>query len=251
MIKNLFILILLSSISFCEDFLSAQKQNTLYVQNMIDIEEKIAKNFEKYLLTEFKIPTINNLISDEYLGANFSLQNRMGDAISFKDSSKLQIKYAISKSEFILAQDYIVLLYNRDLYRDYTTVSYELKDDKIDLEKSYVEFKLKSQEANTIFNLLKNGNAIEKTCSATLASKYCNNDQKTIRWYNASSQWIEYSKKDFNDGNITISNENLITLEETKLKALKVGSYVFIKDKTKNVKLTDDSLGKLQILRVD
>lgn len=246
MIKNLFILILLSSISFCEDFLSAQKQNTLYVQNMIDIEEKIAKNFEKYLLTEFKIPTINNLISDEYLGANFSLQNRMGDAISFKDSSKLQIKYAISKSEFILAQDYIVLLYNRDLYRDYTTVSYELKDDKIDLEKSYVEFKLKSQEANTIFNLLKNGNAIEKTCSATLASKYCNNDQKTIRWYNASSQWIEYSKKDFNNTNITTSMSLASIKTDTKISELAVGSYIYIQGSSKYVKLINS-----EILKVD
>lgn len=246
MIKNLFILILLSSISFCEDFLSAQKQNTLYVQNMIDIEEKIAKNFEKYLLTEFKIPTMNNLISDEYLGANFSLQNRMGDAISFKDSSKLQIKYAISKSEFILAQDYIVLLYNRDLYRDYTTVSYELKDDKIDLEKSYVEFKLKSQEANTIFNLLKNGNAIEKTCSATLASKYCNNDQKTIRWYNASSQWIEYSKKDFNNTNITTSMSLASIKTDTKISELAVGSYIYIQGSSKYVKLINS-----EILKVD
>lgn len=246
MIKNLFILILLSSISFCEDFLSAQKQNTLYVQNMIDIEEKIAKNFEKYLLTEFKIPSMNNLISDEYLGANFSLQNRMGDAISFKDSSKLQIKYAISKSEFILAQDYIVLLYNRDLYRDYTTVSYELKDDKIDLEKSYVEFKLKSQEANTIFNLLKNGNAIEKTCSATLASKYCNNDQKTIRWYNASSQWIEYSKKDFNNTNITTSMSLASIKTDTKISELAVGSYIYIQGSSKYVKLINS-----EILKVD
>lgn len=246
MIKNLFILIFLSSFSFCEDSLTAQKQNTLYVQNMIDIEEKIAKNFEKYLLTQFKLPTINELSTNEYLGANFSLQNRMGENIAFKDSSKLQIKYAISKSEFISAQDYIALLYNRDLYRDYTTVSYEVKDDKIDSEKSYVEFKLKSQEANTIFNLLKNGNAIEKTCSATLASKYCNNDQKTIRWYNASSQWIEYSKKDFNNTNITTSMSLASIKTDTKISELAVGSYIYIQGSSKYVKLINS-----EILKVD
>lgn len=246
MIKNLFILILLSSISFCEDFLSAQKQNTLYVQNMIDIEEKIAKNFEKYLLTEFKIPTINNLISDEYLGANFSLQNRMGDAISFKDSSKLQIKYAISKSEFILAQDYIVLLYNRDLYRDYTTVSYEVKDDKIDSEKSYVEFKLKSQEANTIFTILNEGKSIEKTCSSTLVNTYCNNDSKTIRWYNASSQWIEYNKKDFRTANVTTSMSLASVKTDSEISKLAVGSYIYIQGSSKYVKLINS-----EILKVD
>ena len=246
MIRNFFILIFLSSFSFCEDSLTAQKQNTLYVQNMIDIEEKIAKNFEKYLLTEFKLPTMNNLLSNEYLGANFSLENRMGEAIAFKDSSKLQIKYAISKSEFISAQDYIALLYNRDLYRDYTTVSYEVKDDKIDLEKSYVEFKLKSQEANTIFTILNEGKSIEKTCSSTLVNTYCNNDSKTIRWYNATSQWIEYNKKDFRTANVTTSMSLASVKTDSEISKLAVGSYIYIQGSSKYVKLINS-----EILKVD
>ncbi len=250
MIKYFLILFLLAMSSFCEDSLLSQKQNTLYVQNLIEIEEKIAKNFEKYLLTEFKIPTIDDLVNDEYLGSNFSLLNRMGDNIGFKNSLNLQIKYAIRKTEFIRDQDYITLLYNRDLYRDYTTATYEITNNNIDLEKSYVEFKLKSPEANTIYKLLKNGNIIEKSCSATLVSKYCNNDKTTIKWYNASSNWIEYDKKDFNNGNIIISSESVISSDEAKLRDLKVGSYIFIKDKTKNVKVADID-DKLQILKVD
>lgn len=35
---------------------------------MIEVEENIAKMFEKYLLTEFKIPTLDNLKIDDYLG---------------------------------------------------------------------------------------------------------------------------------------------------------------------------------------
>lgn len=251
MIKYFLILFLLAMSSFCEDSLLSQKQNTLYVQNLIEIEEKIAKNFEKYLLTEFKIPTIDDLVNDEYLGSNFSLLNRMGDNIGFKNSLNLQIKYAIRKTEFIRDQDYITLLYNRDLYRDYTTATYEITNNNIDLEKSYVEFKLKSPEANTIYKLLKNGNIIEKSCSATLVSKYCNNDKTTIKWYNASSNWIEYDKKDFNNGNIIISSESVISSDEAKLRDLKVGSYIFIKDKTKNVKVADSTSGNLQILKVD
>ena len=251
MIKYFLILFLLAMSSFCEDSLLSQKQNTLYVQNLIEIEEKIAKNFEKYLLTEFTIPTIDDLVNDEYLGSNFSLLNRMGDNIGFKNSLNLQIKYAIRKTEFIRDQDYITLLYNRDLYRDYTTATYEITNNNIDLEKSYVEFKLKSPEANTIYKLLKNGNIIEKSCSATLVSKYCNNDKTTIKWYNASSNWIEYDKKDFNNGNIIISSESVISSDEAKLRDLKVGSYIFIKDKTKNVKVADSTSGNLQILKVD
>ncbi|CAM3914145.1 hypothetical protein [Arcobacter cloacae] len=251
MIKIFLFIVLWFSFSFSNESLNAQKQNTLYIHNLIEIEEKIASNFEKYLLTEFKIPTINDLITDEYLGSNFSLLNRMGDNIDFLDALNLKIKYAIRKNEFINAQDYTVLLYNRDLYRNYTTVSSEIADSKIDLSKSYVEFRLKSAEANTIYNILKAGNIIEKTCTATLVSKYCNNDKNSIRWYNASSNWIEYNKKDFNQGNITISSESIISSEILKLRDLKVGSYIFIKDKTKNVKLADDVSGNLQILKVN
>lgn len=251
MIKIFLFIVLWFSFSFSNESLNAQKQNTLYIHNLIEIEEKIASNFEKYLLTEFKIPTINDLITDEYLGSNFSLLNKMGDNIDFLDALNLKIKYAIRKNEFINAQDYTILLYNRDLYRNYTTVSSEIADSKIDLSKSYVEFRLKSAEANTIYNILKAGNIIEKTCTATLVSKYCNNDKNSIRWYNASSNWIEYNKKDFNQGNITISSESIISSEILKLRDLKVGSYIFIKDKTKNVKLADDVSGNLQILKVN
>ena len=251
MIKFFLVFILLFNFSFSNESLDAQKQNTLYVHNLIEIEERIASNFEKYLLTEFKIPTIDDLITDEYLGSNFSLLNKMGDSIDFEDALNLKIKYAIRKNEFINPQDYTILLYNRDLYRDYTTVTHKILDNKIDLTKSYVEFKLKTTEANTIYNILKAGNIIEKTCTGTLVSKYCNNDKKSIRWYNASSNWIEYNKKDFNQGNITISSESILSSEISKLRDLKVGSYIFIKDKTKNVKLADDTSGNLQILKVN
>jgi hypothetical protein len=250
--KSLFIFIFFAMSCFSNENLVAQKQNTLYVQNLIEIEEKIAQNFEKYIVTEFKIPNLINLINDNYLGRNFSVKNMMGNNINFKNTSDLQIEYAITKNEFINSEDYLILLYNRDLYRDYTTVNFQTTTDKkIDLTKSYVEFKLKSPEAITIFNILKSGATIEKNCSDNLTNSYCNYDKNSIRWYNANSNWIEYSKKNFNNGNITISHENIIQSEISKLKDLKIGSYVFIKNKTKNVKLADDSSGNLQILKVE
>ncbi|RWS46073.1 hypothetical protein CKA56_16815, partial [Arcobacter venerupis] len=144
--------------------------------------------------------------------------------IDFKDSSKLQLKYAITKDEYRKTKDenlgienFLVQLYNRDLYRDYTTVF----SDDTDVNNMYVEFELKSDEAKNIFDLLKNGNSIAKTCVASLKSTYCNNNDRTIRWYNASSNWIEYDKKDFNKGNITVSSESILTSETTKLSSLK------------------------------
>ena len=172
MMKNLIILFLLIIHSNANESLIAQKQNTLYVHNLIEIEEKIAQNFEKYLLDKLQIPTINNLINENYLGINFSVQNKMGSNIDFRDTNNLQIKYAITKNEFINSEDYLILLYNRDLYRNYTTVNFvTTSDKKIDLTKSFVEFKLKSPEAMTIFSILKNGETILENCSAGLINK--------------------------------------------------------------------------------
>lgn len=245
MIRYATILFLFFTFSFCEDNLAAQKQNVLYIQNMIEIEEKIAKNFEKYLLTEFSIPTMEDLKDDDYLGSNFSVSNRMGEDIDFKSSSDLQIKYAISnnylkRSANSEEENYLVQLYNRDLYRDYTTAFY----DSSNLENSFVEFKLKSQEAKTIFSILKNGNSIEKTCVASLKSTYCNNNDRTIRWYNSASKWIEYDKKDFENGNVTVFD--LSVKNDEKLNNLKVGAYVFVQNSSRYIKLIDN-----KILKVD
>ena len=71
MIKKLiFYFLFLLSLNANED-LTALNQNTLYVQNLIEKEEKIAKNFEKYILTEFVLPSMSDLIDDKYLGRNF------------------------------------------------------------------------------------------------------------------------------------------------------------------------------------
>lgn len=252
MIKNIIISFLFIVYLNAEDDLISQKQDTLYVQNLIEIEENIAKNFEKYILTEYKFPLINDLISDIYLGSNFSVSNRMGVDIDFLSRNDLKLKYLITKDEYRGTLDYIVQLYNRDLYRDLTTVYYEVdtSSNKIDITKSYVEMKLQSGEAKTIFSLLKNGYAVNKVCSSTLVNTYCNNNQKTIRWYNANSNWIEYDKKDFNKENITTSMSLSELTSEVKIADLAVGSYIYIKDVAKYVKLVNSG-SIIQILKVD
>jgi len=239
--------VFLLSLNANED-LTAQKQNTLYVQNLIEKEEKIVKNFEKYILTEFALPAMSDLINDKYLGRNFSLENRMGVNIGFSNTKTLKLNYLISRIEYNNVDDYIVQLYNRDLYRNFTNAYLvEGTNKKVDSENSYVEMKLQSDEAKTIFELLKNDNSIQKTCSSTLTNTYCNNSEKTIRWYNSTSEWIEYSKKDFEKGNVILSSESLLT--NTRLEALPVGTYIFIAG-VKYVKLINDSSNNLQILKV-
>ena len=249
MIKILFLMLCLLSLN-AQDSLTAQKQNTLYVQNLIETEENIAKMFEKYILTEFTIPTLDQLSTDSYLGSNFSTTNKMGTSIAFENTSTLRIKYAITKDEYRVEkisgnQNFLVLFYNRELYRNYTSAF----DDNTDLTKSYIQISLKSKEAQTLFAILNTGNTIAKECANNLRNTYCNKNKKTIRWYTDSSQWIEYDKIDFNNANVTISSSGL--LSNSKLNDLAVGSYIFVENSTRYVKLTNNTDGSLQILKVD
>ena len=249
MIKVFFFNLILILHLYASDDLTAQKQNTLYVQNLIEREENIAKNFEKYILTEFSLPTITNLIDDKYLGSNFSVENRMGVDIDFSNTKTLRLKYLITKDEYNSTQDYVVQLYNRDLYRDYTSVYFteDTTNKKVNLANSYVEIKLQSDEAKTIFNLLSNNKTIQKDCTSPVAGAYCNNSQKTIRLYIDATKYIEYSKKDFNKGNVILSSDTLLT--NTNLQNLAIGAYIFISG-VKYVKLINDSSNNLQILKV-
>ena len=143
MIKIILLITFYLISSFGDESNTLQKQNVLYVQNLIDKEEKIAQNFEKYILTEFEIPTLVKLQKDEYLGSNFSFENIMGDPLSLDTSgTKIKLKYAVSK-KISTEQNYIVQLYNRELYREYTKVEF----DTVNIEKSHIWFDLKSKEA--------------------------------------------------------------------------------------------------------
>ena len=235
MIKTILLIIFLTLSSFAVDNLRAQQQDVLYVQTLIEKEETIAKNFEKYLLREFEIPTIAQLQTDDYLGTNFSLGNRMGVSIDFNTSNSLEIKYAITKSEYTNEKSekkYLVDLYNRDLYRDNTYVILNN-----DTSSSHIEIKLKSLEAKNIFNILtKENKKIELSCKSNLKNVYCNNDEKTIRWYDDSSNWIEYSKKEFKDGNVNISSP----MSKEKRKELKVGSHIFLNKNSQSVRFYEE-----------
>lgn len=229
--------ILITILYLCLSFLNAkdtlyvQQQNVLYVQNLIEIEEKIASNFEKYLLNEFKIPEMSDLKDDGYLGKNFNTTNKFSlEDIDFISNENLKIRYAITKENLPL---YINGLYKRDLYRDMTT-AYEDSDSS----KSYVSFELKSKVAENILDILEGGFTIESECSNSLKETYCVTNLNTIRWYNASSNWIEYNNEKFEGGNVTISTSGLLT--SSKLDDLSIGVFVFVNNGDKYLKTFSD-----------
>ena len=233
--KSLIFILFIPFYLFCADSMALKQQNVLYVQKLIESEELISKNFEKYILEKLEIPTIAQLKANNYLGTNFILTNKFGSDLSFKSVKELKLNYAISND----VDEYIKLLYNRDLYRNLT----EVYEDASVSSNSYTLIKLQSPEAINIFKLLSSGESIASTCNSSLNEQYCNLNEKSIRWYNASSKWIEYNKKDFENGNITIEDNTL--LSDNKLDSLPVGTYIFINNGSKFVKFLNN------ILKVD
>ena len=229
--KAIFLLFIIISNILIADSLVLQKQNTLYTQNLISKEEQIAKAFEKYLLEEFKIPTMDDLQKDDtknlYLGSNFHLENIFGTKLELIEK-ELKLKYAITKN----SQEYVTLLYERDLYRDYTTV-YK------DKTESFVEISLKSKEAQNIFKILKSGKKIAKNCENPVLSEYCSLNKNIIKYYDKNKDWIEYSKKEFQNGDVNVSSINIFDDVDLKDK-LKTGIYIFVKNTAKHIKFYDE-----------
>lgn len=220
-----------------------KQQNVLQTKDLIAREEQIAKNFEKYILENLSLPTIENLKTNNYLGTNFSLANRFGDSLDFKNASNLQLKYAVTKTGL---DNYIKQLYNRDLYRKYTFAN----ENTTTPANSNILIKLQSEEAKNILNILRESGAIiESSCPPSSPSRYCNVNEKAIRWYNSTLNWIEYNKKDYKKGNVTLESSSL--LSDDKLEELPVGTYIYLKNGTKYIKLVDDPESGLKILKVD
>lgn len=262
MIKNFLIFIISFIWLNANEDLILQKQNILNIQNIIEIEESIARNYEKYLLNEFKIPTLSNLKSKNYLGESFSHKNIFGDDIDFYTTNELKLKFAIKRTEYLKKDDtgsdnYIIQLYLRDLYRDYTTVFIDKTKDDI-FANSYVEFRLKSKEAQNIYKILKSGTIIVKkandeSCGNSENGKYCvENKNKNIIKYMIGNDFIAYSLRDFEQGDVTVSSVDSsflnISNENNKLRNLRVGAYIFGKEK-RYIRLDGNEIDSIRLVK--
>ena len=226
--KILITLFLMIGFLYANDLL--KQKNVLSVKNVIEKEEQIAYEVERYILNELKIPSLNDLLTNDYLGENFNLSSSVGNDISFKSSSDLQLNLSINEPS--LENSYIKLLYVRELYRKNTVVSW---DD------GYISISLKSDEAKTLFNILKNGSSISKDCLTVVANNFCESSKLTLKWYNNDkSSWIEYNKSSFKNGDVAVSDSSLVDNKDPKLVELPIGTKIYIKDSGIKLKIDTD-----------
>ncbi|HJE02430.1 MAG TPA: hypothetical protein K8U92_00975 [Aliarcobacter thereius] len=225
----------------------------LALSNIIEREEEIAKNYEKYILNEYKLPTMEDLIKEDiknsdtyYLGSNFSRKNIFGKSLSFYDTNA-RLNSSFDENKF--SNEYLKLYYKRDLYRDRTSV-YE-ENGKL----KYVQIVLKTKEAQNIFKILSSGNEIVKVekYADCKTNKYCINPSdniKTIRKYTASDAYLIYNIKDLEKGNIYISKkinnpplkDNDPIYIEMEFNKLNIGTIIF-SDSKKYIKLDNGIYG--------
>jgi hypothetical protein len=253
MIKILICSIFSLSILFSSEISLLKQQNVLYIQNIIKIEEKIAKEYEQYLLNEYKEPSLSDLKVDKYLGFNFSFMNNLGPDRILKSIAEspdtIKLNYAITKTyhESKELESYKNALYKRALYRKQTSVY-----DDIDPDNSFVSIELISKKAKNIFAILSNTdskrNSIQLECKNTLKNTYCIDKRNTnrIRWYNEDNHWIEYDLEQFTNGNILVSNEIMFLDNAIKVDQ-KVGTFIHIINDSKYIKIKNSVNSVLKV----
>lgn len=217
-------------------------KNALAINELIKAEEKIALNYEKYLLTELKKPSsLNDLIDDKYLGSNFSVKNPFGSSsINFISINDMKLKFLVTK---VSKDSYIYKLYTRDLNRDRTNATTTVGEDDLTKEsKFYIKFELKSKVAQNILKILNDGytilnNSDCKNSAISKVNKYCDYSEQVFRWYNSSSKWVEYDKEKLNHTNVTIQDASLIN--ESILDDQVVGTFIYVQNGNKFLQLVD------------
>ena len=230
MLKRWFIFLFLFSFSFAEKLTIVDEKNILAVKNIIASEELIANELEKYLLINLKLPTsFSDLLTNDYLGENFKLTSNIGEEISFKSILELKLNPSVYQDN----KQFIVEMYQRDLYRKSTVVSL----DETDYNNSFVKIVLKSDESNNILKILKD-NIILKSSNCTFENVYCESGKYNIRYYKSEMQWIEFSKKLYTKGPMLLSDEEMMSND--LVQNIPNGTKIFIKDIAMKLKLDDN-----------
>ena len=260
MMKRFFIFILAFLYLEANESSLLQNQNVLTVQNLIELEENIAKAYEKYLLNEFAIPTIEKLKHKDYLGENYDFKNIFGDDIDFKSANDRQIKFAIKKDQYHNSENnYVLEFYKRGLYRDFTSPYLAKDSNKFDFTNSYVEINLKSKEAQNIYYILTQEKktivkkAINEKCSSSENGKFCVEDKNlNIIKFMVQDNFIGYNLKDFENGDVVLSDVSSDFLDlsksDNRLRNLKIGAYIFGQEK-KYIRLHGENSDSIRLVK--
>lgn len=233
--KILFILFLLINSSFALDLTNFEdRQSALQdVKTIILYEESIAKAYEEYVLTNYKLPTLAEI---KTLIGNLTLVNNVGSNITLSNTLT-KISYGLNSD--LKADSSIKALYESNTYRKRTYV----RNDE-------VNFFLEDEFAKHLYDLIKqNGSAIQDcpTTAFTTAVNCKENNHIYIKLTKKldglevvpNTYLIAYHIDNFKNGPIIISNDTSKHITESAFDSIPKGALLYDTDGVKYVKTLD------------
>jgi hypothetical protein len=229
MIKKLFLILILVNSFFAEEITTfdARQEALLKIRNIITQEESIARAYESYILKNYNIPILSNLITADYLGVEFTTNF---DTTNFNSISldNLTLSYAL-KSDALKNDLKFKDLYENDTFRNRTY----FQDNKI-------YYLLLDDFAKHLYFLIKRQNSAILDCTNLLSKRYCVNNNHI---YIYSSDTVKtnatlllyYHKDKFKMGPFIITN-NISEHSNIEFSSIPKGIILYDSDGKKYIK---------------
>lgn len=200
--KKLFLFFIFFNIfSFAEDFSTFENRQKILqkIRTVIVQEESIARAYENFLLKNYKIPTFLDLITADYLGANF-LDNFDTTNFNSFTLNNLTLSYAFKSTDIKNDED-LKKLYESDIFRNRTY-----------FQNNLIYFTFENEFAKHIYFLIKRQNSPILDCTNISSKRYCTkNNHIYIYSDDAKSALLMYYHKDkYKTGPFIITNNTTL-----------------------------------------
>lgn len=229
MIKKLFLILILINSFFAEEITTfeGRQEALLKIRNIITQEESISRAYESYILKNYTVPALSNLITADYLGVGFTTNF---DTTNFNTISldNLTLSYAL-KSDALKNDLKFKELYENDTFRDRTY----FQDDKI-------YFLLVDEFAKHLYFLIKRQNSAILDCTNLLSKRYCSNNNHIYIYSSDTTKTdatllMYYHKDKFKTGPFIITN-NVSEHSNIEFSSIPKGMVLYDNDGKKYIK---------------
>jgi hypothetical protein len=229
MIKIFLLLFLIVNFLKAEDLPFIEQQELLLkVKIIIQEEESISSAYESFIINENKIPsTFSELITDDYLGSDFSLTSFDTsivsiDDFSFRKSITNRLEGTIYKDD-----ERIKNLYESDLFRKRTY-----------FDNDYISIKLEDEFAKHLYFLSSTGGFNLLGCGIIPKKKYCIKDDDIYIYENntQSNLLMHYAIEKFKTGPIIITKLTSYHTTSDEFNYIPMGTILYDTEAVKYIK---------------
>ncbi|MDZ7818122.1 MAG: hypothetical protein U5K55_05705 [Aliarcobacter sp.] len=213
------------------------------IKKLVQKEEEIAYAYKKYILEKGKKPTLDDLITNNYLPKGFSKTNSFGEDMSLDTSIPYYLKVSIPDNVDLKTNvfDY----YYSNIYRTYTKAPLSIKNDKVEIKLSSKEKFIYTNQDNIT------------TTTTGITNKYYLDNNGILHWYKGGVYQFSLNKDLIVDSSVNIFEADGVTVKpEFKTMISDVffaGQTILHKNSTTNkadeyLGVADDAILKTSVL---